>query len=60
VAARNSIEDPLTDEQFDEASQGPAQAQRALVNDIRRSLGKDLGALNVWLGGALTKPENWP
>jgi hypothetical protein len=59
VAARNSIEDPLTDEQFDQASQGPARAQRALVNAIRRSLGKDLGALNVWMGGALTRPENW-
>jgi hypothetical protein len=36
-----------------------AQAQRALVNAIRRSLGKDLGTLNVWMGGALTKPGNW-
>lgn len=33
----------------------PAIAQVSLVNAIRRSLGKDLGALSVWIGGSLTR-----
>ncbi len=60
VADRNSVKDPLTEEEFARASQGPAKAQRALVNAIRRSMGKDLGELQVWIGGSLTRPENWP
>jgi hypothetical protein len=57
VAERDSVKDPVTEEEFDRASQGPAKAQRALVNAIRRSMGKDLGELQVWMGGSLTRPE---
>lgn len=60
VAAGNTVEHPLTEEAFEQASLGPAKAQLALVNAIRRSLGKDQGALLVWIGGSLARPENWP
>jgi hypothetical protein len=60
VAAGDTVGHPLTVEEFQRASQGPAKAQLALVNAIRRSLGKDQGALEVWIGGSLTRPENWP
>lgn len=56
----NPVEHPLTEEEFERASLGPAQAQLALVNAIRRSLGKDQGALRVWIGGSLARPGNWP
>jgi hypothetical protein len=60
VVAGNPVEHPLTVDEFERASQGPANAQLALVNAIRRSLGKAQGALPVWIGGSLVKPENWP
>jgi hypothetical protein len=59
ATAGNPAEQPLTEEEFDRASAGPAKAQLLLVNAIRRSLGKDQGALPVWIGGSLTRPENW-
>jgi hypothetical protein len=60
VAGRDSVKDPLTEEEFDRESQEPAKAQRAVVNAIRQSMGKDLGELQVWIGGSLTRPDNWP
>jgi hypothetical protein len=60
VAGRDSVKNPVTEEEFYRASQEPAKAQRALVNAIRQTMGKDLGALQVWIGGSLTQPENWP
>jgi hypothetical protein len=60
VAGVDPVEHPLTLDEFERASLGPAKAQLALVNAIRRSLGKDQGALPVWIGGSLVNPENWP
>lgn len=60
VAERDSVKDPVTQEEFARANQGPAKAQQALVNAIRQSMGKDLGELSVWIGGSLVRPENWP
>lgn len=60
AVAGNPAEHALTEEEFAQASLGPAKAQLALVNAIRRSLGKDQGALTVWIGGSLVNPENWP
>ena len=60
VAERDSVKDPVTEEEFARANQGPAKAQQALVNAIRQSMGKDLGELPVWMGGSLARPENWP
>jgi hypothetical protein len=53
--ARNAdtISHPVTAEEFDQASEAPAQAQVALVNAIRRSLGNERGALPEGLGGSL-------
>lgn len=43
VAERDSVKDPVTEEEFARANQGPAKAQQALVNAIRQSMGKGLG-----------------
>jgi hypothetical protein len=53
--ARNAdtISHPVTAEEFAQASEAPAQAQLALVNAIRRSLGNERGALPEGLGGSL-------
>jgi hypothetical protein len=51
---------PLTEEEFRRANLGPAKAQLELVNAIRRSLGKDQGVLQVFIGGSFTRPEDWP
>lgn len=59
VAAGDPVEHPLTVEEFERVSIRPAKAQLALVNAIRRSLGKQ-EPLTVWIGGSLVKPENWP
>ncbi|MEV6847381.1 hypothetical protein [Actinoplanes sp. NPDC051411] len=45
--ARDTTVRPLTDEAFKIASQGPAEAQLALINEIRRSLGKSHGQLTT-------------
>jgi len=50
---------PLTEEEFRQANLGPAKAQLALVNAIRRSLGRD-EELQVFIGGSFTRPEDWP
>jgi hypothetical protein len=50
---------PLTEDQFDRAMVAPARAQLALVNAMRRSLGRDQGLLAVWLGGAMGDPPHW-
>jgi hypothetical protein len=50
----------LTEEEFRRANLGPAKAQLALVNAIRRSLGRDEDALQVFLGGSFIRPEDWP
>jgi len=57
VAAVDPVEHPLTAEEFEQASLEPAKAQLALVNAIRRPMGKDQGALRVWIGGSLARPE---
>ena len=57
---RNSINNPLNEQEFEEASRAPAAAQLALINVMRRSLGKDQGNLKVQLGGAQARPEHWP
>jgi hypothetical protein len=46
-------------EEFEEASVATGRAQVALVNAMRRSLGKDQGPLTFWIGGALAdQPED--
>ena len=57
AAAGNPVQHPLTVEEFERVSVGPAKAQRALVNAIRRSLGRQR-PLAVWIGGSLVKNEN--
>jgi hypothetical protein len=59
VVAGNPVEHPLTVEEFEWVSIGPAKAQLALVNAIRRSLGRQK-PLEVWIGGSLVRAENWP
>jgi hypothetical protein len=54
----NTTEQPLSTEEFEQASLGPAQAQLALVNAIRRSLGKEQGLLPGWIGGSLVPPPD--
>lgn len=50
---------PVSAEEFDEASLVAGQAQVALVNAMRRSLGKDQGPLTLWIGGALaSRPDD--
>lgn len=49
----------LTRDQFEQTMVGPALAQVALVNAMRRSLGKDEGPLATWLGGAMGDPSHW-
>ena len=51
---------PLTEEEFRRANLGPAKAQLALVNAIRRSLGRNEEELQVFIGGSFTRPEDWP
>ena len=60
VAGVDPVEHPLTEDEFRRANLGPAKAQLALVNAIRRSLGKDEDALQVFIGGSFTRPEDWP
>jgi hypothetical protein len=60
AVGRNTFDDPFTEKEFSRASLGPAEAQRVLVNAIRRSLGKDQGPLQAPIGGSLVRPENWP
>ena len=60
LVAGNTVEHPLTEEEFARASLEPAKAQLTLVNAIRRSRGKDQGPLPVWIGGSLANPEGWP
>lgn len=52
VAAVDSRTSPLTDEEFEASMEGPAAAQLALVNEIRRSLDRGQGHLTHPLGGA--------
>jgi hypothetical protein len=59
VAAGDPVGHPMTEKEFEQVSVGPAKAQLALVNAIRRSLGKH-EPLTAWIGGSLVKPENWP
>jgi hypothetical protein len=54
--ARDTIEHPLSLDEFDQASLAPALAQLALVNAVRRSLDKDQGALSEWIGGSHARP----
>jgi hypothetical protein len=44
---------PVSTAEFEEASVPVGRAQVALVNAMRRSLGKDQGPLTFWIGGAL-------
>jgi hypothetical protein len=46
---------PLSEAEFEEAMVGPAQAQMAFVNAVRRSLGRELGAIPFGIGGSLPK-----
>ena len=60
MTASDPIKHPLTGEEFRRANLGPAKAQLALVNAIRRSLGRDKDALQVFMGGSFVNPEDWP
>jgi hypothetical protein len=44
--ARDTIKHPLSADKFEQASLDPTLAQLAFVNAVRRSLGKDQGALS--------------
>jgi hypothetical protein len=57
TAASNSIDDPLTLEQLRQAMQPAAQAQVALVNAMRRSLGRRT-RLSVPFGGTPVGPPS--
>jgi hypothetical protein len=59
MTAGNPVEHPLTEQEFEQASEGPAKAQLTLVNAIRRSLGREQGELQSWIGGSAARPENW-
>ncbi|GAB3858178.1 hypothetical protein GCM10029963_57430 [Micromonospora andamanensis] len=48
---------PLSQEQFEQAMVAPARAQLALVNAMRRSVGRHQRPLPVWLGGASGPPD---
>ncbi|MGC4812785.1 hypothetical protein ACLQ29_19865 [Micromonospora sp. DT228] len=50
---------PLSQDQFEQAMVAPAEAQLALVNAMRRSVGRDQRPLSTWLGGAGGRPEHW-
>ncbi|MFG2049555.1 hypothetical protein ACGFIW_19240 [Micromonospora sp. NPDC048935] len=50
---------PLSQEQFDQAMVAPARAQLALVNAMRRSVGRNQGPLSTELGGANGRPPHW-
>ncbi len=56
AATTATITEPLTEAQLDDAMRAPARAQLALVNAIRRSLGRGQGDLATWLGGAPIGP----
>jgi hypothetical protein len=55
-AAVDTTTVPLSEDEFDQAMRAPAGAQLALVNAIRRSLGRDQAPLSTWLGGSLADP----
>ncbi|MEU4792644.1 hypothetical protein AB0F95_23355 [Micromonospora tulbaghiae] len=50
---------PLSQDQFEQAMVAPARAQLALVNAMRRSVGRKQGPLSTWLGGANGSPPHW-
>jgi hypothetical protein len=56
--AVDTVEQPLSLNEFEQASRAPAVAQLELVNAIRRSLGRRQGSLSEWLGGSLVRPES--
>ncbi|MET9046196.1 hypothetical protein ABZX34_25660 [Streptomyces sp. NPDC004362] len=49
--SRDTVRDPMSPEEFEEARQGAAGAQVKLVNAIRRSLSDDQKGLTFGLGG---------
>ena len=53
VSARNPVTDPVDEDGLDEASRPAAEAHLVLLNEIRRSLGRDLAAMPFYLGGTL-------
>lgn len=53
AANRNPVADPLDEDGLDEASRPAAEAHLVLLNEIRRSLGRDLGEMPFYLGGTL-------
>jgi hypothetical protein len=57
VSTRNPVEDPVDEELLTEASRPAAAAQLALLNAIRRSLGRSLEELPFYLGGTLGHPQ---
>ncbi|WP_210590685.1 hypothetical protein [Streptomyces sp. GESEQ-35] len=58
--ARDPLHNPLSQEEFTQASRAPAQAQVQLVNAIRRSLSKDQKALPFSIGGSLAGNPDHP
>ncbi|MFG3643675.1 hypothetical protein ACGF3C_25765 [Micromonospora sp. NPDC047762] len=50
---------PLSQDQFEQAMVAPTRAQLALVNAMRRSVGRHQGPLSTWLGGAGGRPAHW-
>lgn len=55
--ARDTTERPLSDEAFFLASQGPEQAKLALINEIRRSLGRRHGEVSTPAGVIAVGPD---
>lgn len=53
VASRNPVTDPVDEKGLTEASRPAAQAHLALLNAIRRSLGRSLEDMPFYLGGTL-------
>ncbi|MET8635552.1 hypothetical protein ABZX69_33300 [Streptomyces sp. NPDC004074] len=49
--SRDTVRDPMSPEEFEQARQAPAGAQVKLVNAIRRSLSDDQKGLTFGLGG---------
>ncbi|MEU8157301.1 hypothetical protein AB0B94_26890 [Micromonospora sp. NPDC048986] len=59
AAAVDTTTAPLSQEQLEQAMVAPTRAQLALVNAMRRSVGRSQGPLSTWLGGAGGRPTHW-
>ncbi|GAA0538653.1 hypothetical protein GCM10010172_19910 [Paractinoplanes ferrugineus] len=57
VSTRDPVTDPVDEDGLDEASRPAAEAHLVLLNEIRRSLGRDLGEMTFYLGGTVGRHQ---